>query len=380
MSEYQYYEFRAVDRPLTREQMAELRSVSSRGSITPTSYVNEYHYGDFKGDSSEWMDLYFDAFLYYANWGTKTFMLKLPKSLLDESVVDEYGSEELWARTSGDSTVVTFSLQPYDGGGGWPDYDGLMADLVGLRAELADRDYRCLYLGWLINRGIGEWLLEPEIEEESPEEWLEPPVPPGLRDLTAPQRAFVEFFDIEPDLLRAAAETSPMIRQVEPQHGAAEAWIERLDPARKNEYLLRALRGDGARVGLELGSMFQAETKGSAAPPSERRRSIRELMALAREMREARLERAASEREAAKKRQLDTLLARLPQVWAEIENIANRKKANEYDGAVSLLLELRELADRGDIPDFELRVAELRASHPTKRGLLERLDRAGLPG
>jgi hypothetical protein len=35
MSEYQYYEFQAVDRPLTGEQMTGLRSPSSRATITP---------------------------------------------------------------------------------------------------------------------------------------------------------------------------------------------------------------------------------------------------------------------------------------------------------------------------------------------------------
>ena len=49
MSVYQYYEFRAVDRPLTEKQTTELRKVSSRGEITTSSYVNVYHYGDFRG-------------------------------------------------------------------------------------------------------------------------------------------------------------------------------------------------------------------------------------------------------------------------------------------------------------------------------------------
>ncbi len=30
MSEYQYYEFRAVDKPLTRQQMSELRGLDPR--------------------------------------------------------------------------------------------------------------------------------------------------------------------------------------------------------------------------------------------------------------------------------------------------------------------------------------------------------------
>ena len=62
MSEDQYYEFHAVDRPLTREEMAELRALTSRATITPTGLVNVYHWGDFKGDPLRLMERYFDAF------------------------------------------------------------------------------------------------------------------------------------------------------------------------------------------------------------------------------------------------------------------------------------------------------------------------------
>ncbi len=40
MSEYQYYEFRMVDRSLTTGEMAELRTLSSRAEITATSVTN----------------------------------------------------------------------------------------------------------------------------------------------------------------------------------------------------------------------------------------------------------------------------------------------------------------------------------------------------
>jgi len=40
MSEYQYYEFQAIDRPLTDREMGELRSYSTRARITPTSFVD----------------------------------------------------------------------------------------------------------------------------------------------------------------------------------------------------------------------------------------------------------------------------------------------------------------------------------------------------
>ena len=43
MSEYQYYEFQAVDRPLTKSEMAELRDISSRAQINSRRFVNEYN-------------------------------------------------------------------------------------------------------------------------------------------------------------------------------------------------------------------------------------------------------------------------------------------------------------------------------------------------
>jgi hypothetical protein len=52
MSEYQYYEFQAIDRPLTRKEMEGLRALSSRATITPHSFTNVYNWGDFKGTRS----------------------------------------------------------------------------------------------------------------------------------------------------------------------------------------------------------------------------------------------------------------------------------------------------------------------------------------
>lgn len=65
MSEYQYFEFQAIDRPLTQSQMQELRRYSTRATITPTRFVNEYHWGNFKGNPAAWMEKYFDAFFYW---------------------------------------------------------------------------------------------------------------------------------------------------------------------------------------------------------------------------------------------------------------------------------------------------------------------------
>ena len=75
MSEYQYYEFRAVDRPLSEGELRKLHALSTRAEITSTSFTNSYNFGDFKGNPDTLMEKCFDAFVYLANWGSRRFML-----------------------------------------------------------------------------------------------------------------------------------------------------------------------------------------------------------------------------------------------------------------------------------------------------------------
>ena len=47
MSEYQYYEFQAIDRPLDEADRRALRAISTRARITATSFTNTYEWGDY---------------------------------------------------------------------------------------------------------------------------------------------------------------------------------------------------------------------------------------------------------------------------------------------------------------------------------------------
>jgi hypothetical protein len=113
MSEYQYYEFRMVDRSLTSGELAELRKLSSRAEITATSFANSYSYGDFRGNPDRMMEQYFDAFVYVANWGTRHFMVRLPVRGVDLPSIEAYAGGGL----SGQGTYRPARL----GGAGWPD-------------------------------------------------------------------------------------------------------------------------------------------------------------------------------------------------------------------------------------------------------------------
>ncbi|MEV4378545.1 hypothetical protein [Streptosporangium sp. NPDC049644] len=63
MSEYQYYELPAVDSPLDAHEQAEVRALSTRARVTATSFTNEYHRGNFRGDPRRMMEHYYDAYL-----------------------------------------------------------------------------------------------------------------------------------------------------------------------------------------------------------------------------------------------------------------------------------------------------------------------------
>ena len=87
MSEYQYYEFQAIDRPLDASAQQALRNLSTRARITATSFTNSYEWGDFKGNPDTLMDNWFDLHLYLANWGSRRLMIRLPKRFVDQMEV-----------------------------------------------------------------------------------------------------------------------------------------------------------------------------------------------------------------------------------------------------------------------------------------------------
>ncbi len=101
VSEHQYHEFQAVDRPLTAQEMAELRALSTRARITSIQFQNVYHWGGSKGDPPTLMEGYYDAFVYVANWGTHRFMLRLPRRLLAAQATRPYTVEGLWTFRQG---------------------------------------------------------------------------------------------------------------------------------------------------------------------------------------------------------------------------------------------------------------------------------------
>jgi hypothetical protein len=385
MSEYQYYEFAAIDRPLTSEQMSRLRALSTRATITPTRFCNFYTWGDFKGDPLALMEAYFDAFVYVTNWGTHELMLRLPRRLLSRAVAGTYGvGESIRAKYKGDHTIITFrSDDEHAADIGAEDGDGWMSALSPLRAELACGDRRGLYLGWLASAQALD--LDENI--------LEPPVPSGVGALSTAQQMLASFLRLGPDLVHVASQAS---RPLEPSvsRQSIEAWVRGLADSDKTKLLVRLVADDDPHhLHAELiQRVTQAiEPAAEQAPGGNgARRTVEQLLGAAARRTAARtraaFEKAERERQqfaraqaAAHARYLDGLVGHVDELWQHVEALVATKRQTDYDAAVTVIQDLHDLAARrGQLDIFAPRLQQLRERHAKKVSLLDRLDSAPL--
>lgn len=269
MSEYQFYDFRAIDRPLSAAAMSELGRVSSRATITPTSFVNSYNWGDFRGDPAKLVAKHFDAFLYLSNWGSRELMLKVPKSVLELDGVRRYleGKAPV-LRVKGPSATLALEADEVDG-----EYDeeGCLSEILPVRTELLRGDLRCLYLGWLSR--LQSNLVDPDEEE--------PDCPAGLSQLSEGLEFFVDFLGIDTELVAIAAERSARMVRVSTK-GLAKA-IAELPLKRKNELLVRlASEEDPSALREEVLRLLPRPERSKT--PSGKRRTAGELLERARLM------------------------------------------------------------------------------------------------
>lgn len=378
MSEYQYYEFKNVDRQLTPSEIAELRRYSTRARITPTSFINEYNWGDFKGDPDDWMEKYFDAFLYYANWGTHTLKFQLPAILLDPSIARQYcDGEEVEVRVTSNKVILSFCSSDED-----QEYDSEGAEIhsmIGIRNDLARGDFRALYLGWLLRVDLDD-LADNE---------LEPPVPPGLGELSQSLENFVDFLRIDVDLITAAAVASPPLRVPVVDNQEIHTWVKQLPLEEKDEILVKLVANDDSTQTQLLMQRFMKETRPGTNSSKSAPRTVGQLRESAQLHMKERIrahelmvakEKAKTEREAtlSRERHLNSIMGQEASLWLKVEELLNTKLGKNYDKALNILVDLRDIERRTKKGDFRGKLENLRVSHARKPAFISRLDGVGL--
>ena len=376
MSEYQYYEFLAVDQPLGRKDMAALRALSTRARITATSFTNHYNWGDFKGDPMKLMARWFDLHLYFANWMSRRLMIRLPKRLLDKTrlltFLRDVGCIDI--ETSGENVIIDIwhdyepdKFTDADDGSGW------LAGLAPLRADLLSGDWRMFYLLWLMEVQAGT------VKDHETEPLA------GIGPLNGGLETLADFLHIDPDLVQAAAEESPYESVTDSPPTATRAAIAAMPDAEKTALLERLVEGD-RNVVAEIQSRLREALALTTAETQDGQRTVSTLRARAGEIRKARKAAEAARREAKRQQQareaekkrrirLNYLKRRGLSVWDEIEREIQKRNADGYERATGLLADLRVLAEEDNTLDaYSERLCALRARHSRKARFIERLE------
>jgi len=378
MSTYQYYEFQAIDRPLTPEEQEAVARLSSRVDPHPRRAVFTYSWSDFRGDAAEILTKYYDAMLYMASWGNVRLMFRFPKALVNPDRMRqyrvktlEYPSDAVGVSTVGEYAVLDIQFNDEEGGG-WIEGEGWLDSLISLRDDLLRGDDRLLYLAWL-----GGVALDPYggVDEDAPV----PPVPLGLGDLTPALKSFVGLFEVDEDLVQVAAEHSRGEKQ-RMTEGDLHRAIACFSPEEKDDFLLRLAQGE-PHLGLAFGKRLQelAGTAGEERVPAASRRTVGQFLAEAEQRREEERRRQAEEAERKRIQELEVLAAREVEAWEKVYALISRKTGSAYDEAVGILIKLRDLAwHRGHGGAFEQQVGQIRAQYSRYRALIRRLDKAGL--
>ncbi|HEY9625998.1 MAG TPA: hypothetical protein V6C84_01745 [Coleofasciculaceae cyanobacterium] len=364
MSEYQYYEFQAIDRPLTMQEQDEIGKRSSRVKLTPTQAIFEYHYGDFRGGPEEILTQYFDMMFYIANWGTWQLMFRFPKAIVQPKWFQPYDlPDTITISTTSDYIILDIQITEEEGLRGWIKGEVWMPRLLPLRDELLRGDLRLLYLVWL---RTAPYLTE---LEDDP---VEPPIPPNLDKLSEPLQAFVEMVELDLNWVAAAAQASAHQETIaEPP---LDHYLSALSADEKQEFLLKLVRRE-PHVDLQLIHRLKelAGATQSAPRSNPGHRRLSELQGIAEQIKKNRHQQEQNAARKKRVKELEALAPREAQTWKRVTELIELKQAKPYDEATTLLIDLRDLAKhQGRLSEFIQRFEKLKSDYQNRPALIAR--------
>ena len=377
MSEYQYYEWQTLERPLTAVEQKAVNELSSHIDVTSTQASVTYNWSSFRHDPINVLAKYFDAYLYLANWGTRRLAFRFPKGLADVVAIEAYCDEyHVNIKTVDAVQVLEFDMDEEEGFDEWIDERGLLSTLARLRDDILQGDYRTLYLAWLkamtLESGGYD---EDEADSDNFFNDPEPALPAGLKQLTPPLNAFMDFFEIDPFLVAAAAELSPSLSPGKQADFAP--LISRLTRQECDEFLLKIINAEPGAVAVlrkKLSSFEKPKPSIQSNP-----RTFGELLEAAEKLQQVESKRQAEERRKKHIAEMQELAKREAQTWQDVENtLESGYTASNYDYATTLLDKLQQLAEfQGTQTSFNVRLQALVEKYKGRSALIGRWKKKG---
>jgi hypothetical protein len=374
MSEYQYFEFAAIDGPISDEGLRYARGCSSRANVSRVRWQNTYHFGDFSG-SVDTLLKYYDAHFYIANWGTVRLGLAFPEGAIAPEAIQPYlrGGERyedtLTVNEIGNRCIVWWERN--EEAGWWETGgEGLIDELIGIREELLRGDYRALFLGWLADFDPDEW----QDPEDGPV--MMPTIPSGLDQLTPALAALIKHFPVDRDALAVAVQLS---QASTPDRIPIATVLERLSESEMRGLLARVAEGGGSGVMTELHRLTYPRVQ----TPSSQAMSCTDFAAKTIEIRKARLKKEAAAEAAKRQREAEQLRQRLASVfqradsiWSGLDPLMDQKIASAYDQVAAQLQELRDAyAQTGGIGAFQQKLTGFRRRYSNRPAMLRRIEK-----
>lgn len=374
MSEFQYYEFYSIDQMISDADQAFLQKISSRAKINSRQAIFTFSYRDFPHEAVDVLDRCFDMMVYMANFGIRQLMIRFAIGEIDPAQFEPYLVENLiTVQTTAKSVILNFEIcheDYYD----WlaEEHDDL-GKMLNLRDDILNGDLRSLYLVWLSTADAESIDLFPQLRTE-------PPVPANLQKLSPALKHLNDFFQIDPDWVKIAAQASATLDpKTQPTPQWAEA-IAALPEAERNAYLLRVLEGDSS-VRADLRQRVRSPQTTPTFPgitPGTRRLS--EIITAAEDYRKQLKAQATAAAHQKRQQYLATMVAsRTEPLWAMVEDLVREKRTKAYEQAIIHLVDLRDCAkNQGKIAEFRAALQSLQNRYPTLRGFHDRVRQAGL--
>jgi hypothetical protein len=347
MSEFQHIAFRAVDGPVSEENLEYMRRQSSRAEVTPWSFDNEYQYGDFRGNAIEMLRRGYDLHLHYANFGVRKLLIRLPHGLPDSKAAEPYlGKHAVQFLQDKDGAGGILSIDPYHEAGDLDELGDLgefLDRLVPLRAEILNGDLRPLYLAHLAMACD---------DNHDPETTKEAPVPAGLEKPSGAQRTLVEFYGLSDALIAAAAQGCPAMPAHDDPQSQYTLWLRGRPQKAKDAWLARLMTDPGSSARSEILADFRKSRDAAPWPALGLDRTIAERLA--------------------------GMAADPTPTLLETERLVALRSSESYRKIAMLLAELREAlagCEQSGLADQQAR--KLKTNNPTLHTLTSALRRQG---
>lgn len=371
MSEYQFYEFRSIDRPLTTEEQQAIGQWSSRTYPTATGATFIYSHGDFPKDPKQVVGQYFDAMFYIASWGTTQLMFRFPKALLNRQAIELYCSvEEISLVEHG--TYAILEMQASDEEGyGWIDGEGVLSSLIGLRQDILNGDYRSLYLTWL--QACSQYRELPEFDEEL----RDPPLSRHLTPFNDALKSWVEVLHLDQDILAAASARQAGVTEKPSQDMAA--WLALLPETEKDQFLQSVLNEEPLLSVKLRNRLHELSVPSKEAATNSSCRAIADIFQEADQINRQRRKIEQGKYEEQQRQKLLQIEADEITLWKLVDQYISEKKPKAYDAAVTILKDLLLLAKhRGTQADYEQRIQNILQEYPRLSSLKSKIITAGL--